>query len=143
MMRTEFYLVEERLKEVLKHNKIKKHKVLDKMKGKDLVGKSYVSLFDFFKEEEKKPFSPPAPTKPVPGAGHNSEDRHAIAGMRHPSQNRYPQWYPQLTKTLCAQGSGLDIKAFQTMLRPKLFSTNFGALNLAHQDVRGWPECFR
>ena len=47
------YIVAEcRLKEVLKHNKIKKHKVLDKMKGKDLVGKSYVSLFDFFKEEE-------------------------------------------------------------------------------------------
>ena len=43
------YLVAEpRLKDVLKQNKIKAHKVLDKIKGKDLVGKSYVPLFNYF-----------------------------------------------------------------------------------------------
>ena len=49
------YIVAEcRLKDVVKQNKIKKHKVLEKMKGKDLVGKAYVPLFDFFKDWEKQ-----------------------------------------------------------------------------------------
>jgi hypothetical protein len=29
---------------------IKKHKVLETIKGKDLVGKEYVPLFDYFKD---------------------------------------------------------------------------------------------
>lgn len=45
------YIVAEcRLKEVLKQNKIKKHEVLEKMKGEKLVGLKYVPLFDYFKE---------------------------------------------------------------------------------------------
>lgn len=45
------YLVAEaRLKDVLKQCKIKTHKVLEKIKGKELVGKKYIPLFDFFKD---------------------------------------------------------------------------------------------
>lgn len=53
------YIVAEcRLKEVLKQTKIKTHTVLAKMKGKDLVGKQYVPLFDYFKEmKEQKCFT--------------------------------------------------------------------------------------
>ena len=41
-----------RLKEVLKQMKIKKHTVVAKMLGKELVGKAYVPLFDCFKHLE-------------------------------------------------------------------------------------------
>jgi len=51
-----YILAEPRLKDVLKQTNIKKHKVLEKIKGKDLVGKKYVPLFDFFKEWEQKCF---------------------------------------------------------------------------------------
>jgi isoleucyl-tRNA synthetase len=44
-----FIVAEPRLKDVLKQNKIKKHKVLETFKGADLVGKKYVPLFDYFK----------------------------------------------------------------------------------------------
>jgi isoleucyl-tRNA synthetase len=43
-----YILAEPRLKEVLKQANIKKHTVIEKMKGKDLVGKQYVPLFDYF-----------------------------------------------------------------------------------------------
>jgi len=53
-----YIIAECRLKEVLKQTKIKKHKVLEKLKGKDLVGKSYVPLFDYFKSmAEQKCFT--------------------------------------------------------------------------------------
>ena len=49
---------EPRLKDVLKQCNIKKHKVLEKLKGADLVGKRYVPLFDYFKHmEEQKCFT--------------------------------------------------------------------------------------
>lgn len=41
-----------RLKDVLKQMKIKKHTVVSKMKGSELVGKSYLPLFDCFKHLE-------------------------------------------------------------------------------------------
>jgi len=44
-----YILAEPRLKEVLKQTNIKKHKVLEKLRGKDLVGRQYVPLFDYFK----------------------------------------------------------------------------------------------
>jgi len=45
------YIVAEcRLKEVLKQNKIKKHEVLEKLKGEKLVGLKYIPLFDYFKD---------------------------------------------------------------------------------------------
>jgi len=45
------YIVAEcRLKDTLKQTNIKKHKVLEKYKGKDLVGKQYTPLFDYFSE---------------------------------------------------------------------------------------------
>jgi isoleucyl-tRNA synthetase len=43
-----YILAESRLKEILKQANIKKHKVLEKIPGKDLVGKSYVPLFNYF-----------------------------------------------------------------------------------------------
>jgi len=43
-----YILAESRLKDVLKQTYIKKHTVLEKMKGKDLIGKKYVPLFDYF-----------------------------------------------------------------------------------------------
>ena len=43
-----YILAESRLKEILKQANIKKHKVLEKIPGKDLVGKSYVPLFKYF-----------------------------------------------------------------------------------------------
>ena len=53
-----YIIAECRLKEVLKQTKIKKHTVLAKMKGKDLVGKQYIPLFDYFKEmKEQKCFT--------------------------------------------------------------------------------------
>ena len=36
---------------MLKQTNIKKHKVLEKLKGKDLIGKKYVPLFNYFKEK--------------------------------------------------------------------------------------------
>ena len=43
------YIVAEcRLPAVKKENKLKKVKVLEKMKGKDLVGKEYIPLFEYF-----------------------------------------------------------------------------------------------
>jgi isoleucyl-tRNA synthetase len=43
------YIVAEcRLKETLKQANIKKHTVIEKLKGKDLVGKSYIPLFNYF-----------------------------------------------------------------------------------------------
>ena len=48
-----YILAEPRLKEVCKQNKIKTHKVLMKMKGKDLVGLKYVPLFDYFAEKRE------------------------------------------------------------------------------------------
>lgn len=44
-----------RLKEVIKQNNIKKHKVLEKIMGKDLVGKKYVPLYEFFKSWGDQP----------------------------------------------------------------------------------------
>lgn len=43
-----FLVAEPRLKDVVKQCKMK-HKVLEKIKGEDLVGKRYVPLFDYFK----------------------------------------------------------------------------------------------
>lgn len=43
-----YILAEPRLKEVLKQCNIKAHTVLEKLLGKDLVGKRYVPLFDYF-----------------------------------------------------------------------------------------------
>jgi isoleucyl-tRNA synthetase len=37
-----------RLKDVAKQTKIKKHKVLEKLKGKDLIGKKYKPLYSYF-----------------------------------------------------------------------------------------------
>jgi isoleucyl-tRNA synthetase len=49
------YLVAEPiLKDVCKQTKIKSHKVLDKIKGADLVGKAYTPLFDYFKDMNKQ-----------------------------------------------------------------------------------------
>jgi len=48
-----YIVAEARLKEVLKQTNIKKHTVLDKLKGKDLIGKSYIPLFDYFKDQEE------------------------------------------------------------------------------------------
>ena len=42
-------VAEPRLKDVCKQNKIKKHTVVDKMKGTDLVGIKYIPPFDYFK----------------------------------------------------------------------------------------------
>jgi isoleucyl-tRNA synthetase len=44
-----YIIAEPRLKDVLKQTNIKKHKILDKIKGADLVGKAYTPLFDYFK----------------------------------------------------------------------------------------------
>jgi isoleucyl-tRNA synthetase len=49
-----YILAEARLKEVLKQTNIKKHTVLEKVKGKDLVGKQYVPLFDYFKDHAEQ-----------------------------------------------------------------------------------------
>lgn len=37
----------------MKQCNIKKHKILEKIKGADLVGKAYVPLFDYFKDMSK------------------------------------------------------------------------------------------
>jgi len=47
-----YLLAEPRLKDVLKQTNMKKHKVLEKLKGKDLVGKRYVPLFDYFNTKQ-------------------------------------------------------------------------------------------
>lgn len=47
-----FIIAEPRLADVLKQNKIKKHVVLETIKGSDLVGKQYIPLFDYFKSME-------------------------------------------------------------------------------------------
>jgi isoleucyl-tRNA synthetase len=44
-----YILAESRLKEVIKQTKIK-YKVLDKCLGKQLIGKKYVPLFNYFKD---------------------------------------------------------------------------------------------
>lgn len=47
-----------RMKDVLKQCNIKKHKIIEKMKGKDLEGKKYTPLFDYFlKFKESNCFS--------------------------------------------------------------------------------------
>lgn len=51
-----YIIAESRLKDVCKQNKIKSHKVLEKIKGEDLVGKQYTPLFDFFSELKDKCF---------------------------------------------------------------------------------------
>lgn len=43
-----YILAESRLKDILKQANIKKHKVLEKIPGASLVGKSYIPLFDYF-----------------------------------------------------------------------------------------------
>jgi isoleucyl-tRNA synthetase len=43
-----YIVAEPRLKDVLKQANIKKHKILEKISGKDLEGKSYVPLFNYF-----------------------------------------------------------------------------------------------
>ena len=43
-----YICAEVRLKEVIKMCNIKKHKVIEKYKGSDLEGKSYVPLFEYF-----------------------------------------------------------------------------------------------
>jgi isoleucyl-tRNA synthetase len=50
-----YIIAETRVKDVLKQCNIKKHKELEKIKGKDLVGKSYTPLFEYFlhMKEEK------------------------------------------------------------------------------------------
>jgi len=56
--RDKVYIVAEvRLKDVLKQNKIKKHKVLEKLKGKDLIGKKYTPLFDYFAQWGAAPWN--------------------------------------------------------------------------------------
>jgi len=51
----QIYLVAEpRLKDVVKQTKLKKHKVLGKLKGKELIGKEYVPLFDYFKDHDSQ-----------------------------------------------------------------------------------------
>mmetsp|Transcript_5114 Transcript_5114/g.7794 ORF Transcript_5114/g.7794 Transcript_5114/m.7794 type:complete len:894 (+) Transcript_5114:445-3126(+) len=53
-----FIFAECRLKDVLKQTKIKNHKVLEKIPGKDLVGKQYTPLFTYFENmREQKCFS--------------------------------------------------------------------------------------
>ena len=53
-----YILAESRLKEILKQANIKKHKVLEKIPGATLVGKSYVPLFNYFASmKEKKCFT--------------------------------------------------------------------------------------
>jgi len=47
-----FIFAEARLKDVCKQAAIKNHKVLEKIKGKDLVGKQYVPLFNYFYDKE-------------------------------------------------------------------------------------------
>jgi len=43
-----YIIAETRLKDVLKQTYIKQHTVLEKLKGSDLVGKSYTPLFNYF-----------------------------------------------------------------------------------------------
>lgn len=43
-----FIVAQVRLKEVLKQNKIAKHKVISKLKGRELVGKKYTPLYPYF-----------------------------------------------------------------------------------------------
>ena len=53
-----YILAESRLKDILKQANIKKHKVLEKIPGKDLVGKSYIPLFNYFiNMKERKCFT--------------------------------------------------------------------------------------
>lgn len=53
-----YILAESRLKDILKQANIKKHKVLEKIPGKDLVGKSYIPLFNYFTHmKERKCFT--------------------------------------------------------------------------------------
>ena len=53
-----YILAESRLKDVLKQTNIKNHTVLEKIQGKDLIGKQYVPLFDYFKDRaEQKCFT--------------------------------------------------------------------------------------
>jgi len=42
-----YLIAEARLKDVLKQTNIKKHKILEKIKGKELVGKRYTPLFNY------------------------------------------------------------------------------------------------
>lgn len=49
-----YIVAEPRLKEVLKQTNIKKHTVVEKLKGKDLVGKQYVPLFDYFADRAQQ-----------------------------------------------------------------------------------------
>ena len=51
-----YLIAEARLKDVLKQTNIKKHKILEKCKGKDLVGKQYIPLFPFFDHMKEKCF---------------------------------------------------------------------------------------
>ena len=53
-----YILAESRLKDILKQANIKKHTVLEKIQGKDLVGKSYIPLFNYFSHlKERKCFT--------------------------------------------------------------------------------------
>ena len=45
-----YILAEPRLKETLKQANIKNHKVLEKIPGKDLLGKTYIPLFPYFSQ---------------------------------------------------------------------------------------------
>jgi isoleucyl-tRNA synthetase len=65
-----YIVAEPRLKDVLKQTNIKKHKVLEKIKGAELVGKSYVPLFDYFKHmKAQKCFTIVAGSFVTEGAG--------------------------------------------------------------------------
>lgn len=48
-----YLLAESRLKDVLKQTNMKKHKVLEKVKGSDLIGKRYIPLFEYFNTKER------------------------------------------------------------------------------------------
>ena len=51
-----YLFAESRLKDVLKQTNIKKHKIIEKIKGADIVGKEYMPLFPYFNHLKDKCF---------------------------------------------------------------------------------------
>ena len=51
-----YLIAEARLKDVLKQTNIKKHKILEKIKGKELVGKKYTPLFNYMDHMKETSF---------------------------------------------------------------------------------------
>jgi isoleucyl-tRNA synthetase len=49
-----YIIAESKKKEVLKNAKIKKHKIVNKCKGKDLEGIEYIPLFEYYPEMKNK-----------------------------------------------------------------------------------------